>query len=57
MWQKIVKAKYLNNKITATVKTRFNDSPCWKGFLKIKDIYFAGRPMDLKRQSSSVVEG
>jgi hypothetical protein len=57
MWQKIVKAKYLNNKITATVKTRFNDSPCWKGFLKIKDIYSAGRPMDLKRQSSSVVEG
>jgi hypothetical protein len=37
LWQDIVKAKYLRNKSVANVTARFNDSPCWKGLLKVKD--------------------
>jgi hypothetical protein len=48
LWQKIVKAKYLRNKTVATVTSRFNDSPCWKSILKVKDTYLAGRMVMLK---------
>jgi hypothetical protein len=47
LWQDIVKAKYLRTKTVATVVTRFNDSPCWKALLKVKDTYFAGRKVIL----------
>jgi hypothetical protein len=43
LWQDIVKAKYLRNKIVASVQSRFNDSPCWKALLSMKDTYMAGR--------------
>jgi hypothetical protein len=43
LWEKIIKSKYLRNKTVATVTPRFNDSPCWKAILKVKDTYFAGR--------------
>jgi hypothetical protein len=29
------------------VVARFNDSPCWKALLKVKDTYFAGRKVIL----------
>jgi hypothetical protein len=47
LWQDIVKAKYLRNKTVATVSSKFNDSPCWKAILKVKDTYFAGRKVVL----------
>jgi hypothetical protein len=31
----------------ADISARFNDSPCWKAFLKVKDSYFAGRHVNL----------
>ena len=49
LWQKIVKAKYLRNKTIASVRPRVSDSPCWKNLLKVKEIYFCGRRVILKR--------
>ena len=46
-----VKAKYLINKTVATVKPRFNDSPCWKSIMKVKGIYLAGRGIKLHNGS------
>ena len=48
LWQQIVRAKYLRNKSVTDVKTRVNDSPCWKGIMKVRDIYLAGRGIKLK---------
>jgi hypothetical protein len=47
LWQDIVRAKYLRNKTVADISARFNDSPCWKALLKVKDSYFAGRQVNL----------
>jgi hypothetical protein len=48
LWQKIVKQKYLRNKIVATIKPRASDSPCWKNFLKVKEVYFEGSWFSIK---------
>jgi hypothetical protein len=34
MEKKLLELKYLRNKIVASVKTRFNDSSCWKAILR-----------------------
>jgi hypothetical protein len=31
------------------VTARFNDSPCWKGLLKVKDTYMVGRKVNLRK--------
>ena len=49
LWQKIVKAKYLRNKTVASVRPRVSDSPCWKNLLKVKDTYFCGRRITLRK--------
>ena len=49
LWQSIVSAKYLRNKIVASVTSRVTDSPCWKALMKVKDTYFAGRNLILKK--------
>jgi hypothetical protein len=46
LWQDIVKDKYLRNKSVATVTAKFNDSPCWKSLLKIKNTYLVGRKVN-----------
>jgi hypothetical protein len=51
LWQKIVKAKYLRNKTIYNVRERFNDSPCWKALLKVKDTYLAGRKIKIENGS------
>lgn len=33
LWQDIIRAKYLRRAIVASVKEKFNDSPCWKAIL------------------------
>jgi hypothetical protein len=43
LWQQIVKARYLRNKLVASVSSRFSDSPCWKSLILVKDTYLAGR--------------
>jgi hypothetical protein len=48
LWHDIIKAKYLRNKTIATVTPRFNDSPVWKVFIKVKDTYSAGRKNTLE---------
>jgi hypothetical protein len=35
----------------ATVTSRFNDSPCWKAMLKVKETYFTGRKVVLKMET------
>lgn len=49
LWQRIVKAKYFRNQSISSVKPRFNDSPCWKHIMKVKNVYFAGREVILNR--------
>jgi hypothetical protein len=44
-----VKAKYLRNKSVAMVKPCIHDSPGWKTLLKVKDYYFEGRRIVLKK--------
>ena len=48
LWQRIAKAKYLRNKTVVSVKFRFNDSPCWKAVMQVKEIYMAGRGIKLR---------
>jgi hypothetical protein len=48
LWQKIIKARYLRGKTVASVVARFNDSPCWKALLKVKEHYFSGRQICLR---------
>ncbi|XP_048552830.1 uncharacterized protein LOC125533101 [Triticum urartu] len=43
LWQRIVRARYFNNKTVANIRGRFSDSPCWKAIMKVKDSYMAGR--------------
>jgi hypothetical protein len=33
----------------ANVIPRFSDSPCWKSLLQVKNVYFAGRRVSLRR--------
>jgi hypothetical protein len=47
LWQTIVKAKYLRRKTITNVTPKFNDSPCWKALIKVKDTYLAGRKISL----------
>lgn len=47
LWGKIIKAKYFRNKTVSSIKTRFNDSPCWKAIMKVKEVYMAGRQISL----------
>jgi hypothetical protein len=49
LWQTIIKAKYLRNKSVASVKQRAHDSPGWKNLMKVKDFYFAGRKVLLRK--------
>jgi hypothetical protein len=49
LWERIVRENYLRNKTVANIKARFNDSPFWKGLLKVKDIYMVGRRVKIKR--------
>jgi hypothetical protein len=43
-----MKQKYLKNKSVASMKSRVNDSPCWKAPLKVTETYFSGRKVNLK---------
>ena len=43
LWQKIIRARYFKRKTVADVQTRFNDSPCWKAIMKVKEVYMEGR--------------
>jgi hypothetical protein len=47
LWQTIVKAKYLKRKTITSVTPKFNDSPCWKALIKVRDTYLAGRKVSL----------
>jgi hypothetical protein len=40
--QRIVRQKCMRNKTMSSVKPRFNDSPCWKALLKVKEHYLQG---------------
>uniref|UniRef100_A0A8I7B7M4 Uncharacterized protein n=1 Tax=Hordeum vulgare subsp. vulgare TaxID=112509 RepID=A0A8I7B7M4_HORVV len=40
MWVKILRNKYLHSKTLAQVTSRPNDSPFWKGLMKINVIFF-----------------
>ena len=42
LWQEIIKAKYLGKDKVASVKTKVNDSPCWKAIMKVKNLYMVG---------------
>jgi hypothetical protein len=53
LWQDIVRAKYLRNNTIATITPRFNDSPCWKVLLKVKDTYFAGIKITLNNGNTT----
>lgn len=48
IWQDLVKARYFSNKTVANVEPRFNDSPCWKALLKVKELYMVGRKIKLE---------
>ena len=48
LWQEIIKAKYLGRDMVASVKTKVNDSPCWKAIMKVKDLYMAGRKIVIR---------
>jgi hypothetical protein len=39
LWQEIVKMKYVHDTPICLIKSRLNDSPCWKGLMKIRPIY------------------
>ena len=47
MWQQIVRKKYLVNQSIASVKHRFDDSPCWSDLLKVKELYMASRSIQV----------
>ena len=42
LWQEIIRAKYLGRDAVASVKTKVNDSPCWKAIMKVKNLYMVG---------------
>jgi hypothetical protein len=43
LWQEIVKLKYVHDTPVCMIKSRMNDSPCWKDLMKIRPIYLARR--------------
>jgi hypothetical protein len=43
LWLKIVRQKYMRNRKNYSLKMRSVDSPCWKNFLRVKEIYLSGR--------------
>jgi hypothetical protein len=43
----------LRNITIANVHSRFNDSPCWKALLKVKDTYMAGRKITMENGNIS----
>lgn len=47
LWQDIIKAKYFKRSNVADVKEEFDDSPCRKAILKVKEFYMAGRQIDV----------
>jgi hypothetical protein len=49
LWQKIVRKRYLRNKIVTSVGNRTSDSPCWKALLSVEETYLAGRQVVLDR--------
>ena len=49
LWQHIVRARYFRNKTVANIRSRFSDSPCWKSIMKVKDVYMAGRKVNINK--------
>src|ERR1041385_3593460 len=47
LWQEVIKAKYFRNTSVASIKERFNDSPCWKAIMRVKKFYMLGRRVKL----------
>lgn len=43
LWQQTVRARYFKRRTNATVQPRFNEAPCWKAIIKVKEVYFLGR--------------
>jgi hypothetical protein len=41
LWQKLLKNKYLSQKILAKVESKPTDSPFWKGLMKVKGNFFS----------------
>lgn len=48
LWQRIVKAKYMRNNTTSSVKHRLDDSPIWANLIKVKHIYLRGTEIKTK---------
>ena len=40
MWAQILRNKYLHSKTLAQVTVRPNDSPFWKGLMRVKETFF-----------------
>jgi hypothetical protein len=40
MWQELIQNKYLHSKSLSEVTIKPNDSPFWKGLMKIKEDFF-----------------
>jgi hypothetical protein len=41
MWQQLIQNKYLHSKSLSEVTVKPNDSPFWKGLMKIKEDFFS----------------
>jgi hypothetical protein len=41
MWQELIQNKYLHSKSLSEVTVKPNDSPFWKGLMKIKEDFFS----------------
>lgn len=39
LWQDIIKAKYLQNDLINTLKSKFHDSPAWKDLMKVRHLF------------------
>src|ERR1041385_6130618 len=48
LWQDVILVRYFKNDSVSSVKTRINDSPCWKAIMKVKEIYMRGRKIKVK---------
>ena len=49
LWQRIVRGRYFRNKTVANIRSRFSDSPSWKSIMKVKDVYIAGRKVNINK--------
>jgi hypothetical protein len=47
VWQELIQNKYLHSKTLSQVKAKPNDSPFWKGLLKVKDDFFSKGSFEL----------